>query len=213
MELTDAIYQRRAVRHYTPDPVPTTALELLLKAALHAPSAVNQQPWAFGIVRGQDLLAEMSERAKVYMLAHLPHDLAMHHLSDEFSRPGFNVFHHAGTLVVIYAKPAKFDPIEDCCLAAQNLMLAAHGLGLGSCPIGFARRWLDLPEIKNELGVPVRYAAVMPIVVGWPAGPTPPVPRREPEIVCWRETPGRGLSAVPFPFAMPAAQKPPAGGA
>ena len=58
MELTDAIYQRRAVRHYTPDPVPTTALELLLKAALHAPSAVNQQPWAFGIVRGQDLLAD-----------------------------------------------------------------------------------------------------------------------------------------------------------
>lgn len=208
MDLTDAIYTRRAVRHYTEAPVPTTAIEHILKAALQAPSAINQQPWAFGIVRGREQLQRMSVRAKDYMLASLPRDLALHHMADELSRPEFNVFHDAGTLIVVYAKPARFHPIEDCCLAAQNLMLAAHGLGLGTCPIGLVRPWLDLPEIKNELGVPIRYLAVMPIIIGWPVGPTPPTPRREPEIVFWRETPGRGLSAVPFPFVAPAPTTP-----
>ncbi len=208
MELNDAIYQRRAVRHYTDAPVPTPAIEQLLRAARQAPSAVNQQPWAFGLFRDPDLLNRMSEQAKVYLQANLPRDLALHHLSDTISHPGYNVFHHASTLIVIYAKPARFDPIEDCCLAAQNLMLAAHGMGLGTCPIGFARPWLNLPEVKHEFGIPLRYTAVMPIVVGWPAGPTPPVPRLDPEIVCWRETPGRGLSAVPFPFAPPPTRQP-----
>jgi nitroreductase len=203
MELNEAIHQRRAVRHFTDDPVPTTAIEHLINAAMQAPSAVNQQPWAFGIVRGRDQLRQLSDRAKDYMLSTLPRDLSLHQMADELSRPTHNVFHDASTLIVIFAKPARFDPVEDCCFAAQNLMLAAHGLGLGSCPIGFVRAWLNLTDIKNELGVPARYTAVVPIVVGWPAGATPPVSRREPEIVCWRETPGRGLSAVPFAFTPP----------
>ncbi|HND62014.1 MAG TPA: nitroreductase family protein [Opitutaceae bacterium] len=208
MDLTEAIYGRRAIRHFTDAPVPTTAIEHLLKAALQAPSATNQQPWAFGVVRGQDQLRKMSDRAKDYILVTLPRDLTLHHIADSLTRPETNVFHDAGTLIVIYAKPARFHPVEDCFLAAQNLMLAAHGLGLGTCPIGFARQWLDLPEIKHELGVPVRYTVAMPIVVGWPAAPAAPVSRREPEIVCWRETPGRGLSAVPFPFARPPTNPP-----
>ncbi|MCX6944469.1 MAG: nitroreductase family protein [Opitutales bacterium] len=109
MELNDAIYQRRAVRHYTDAPVPTTAVEQLLQAARQAPSAVNQQPWAFGLFRDPDLLNRMSEQAKVYLQANLPRDLALHHLSDTISHPGYNVFHHASTLIVIYAKPARFD--------------------------------------------------------------------------------------------------------
>jgi nitroreductase len=59
-------------------------------------------------------------------------------------------------------------------------------MGLGTCPIGFARPWLDRWEIKRELGVPEHYAAVFPLVVGYPAGPTPSPSREEPEIVSWR---------------------------
>ena len=188
MELMDAIYHRRAVRHYTEQPVPKTAVMALLQAAVQAPSAVNQQPWAFAVIRGRKRLDRYSERARQHMLATLPQSLALHGRSDVLTNPSYNVFHHAGTLIAIYAKPARFDPTEDCCLAAQNLMLAAHGMGLGSCPIGFVRPWLNLEEIKAELGIPLNYSAVMPMVIGWPAGPMAPVPRNEPEIASWAES-------------------------
>lgn len=189
MELMEAIYHRRAVRNYTEQPVAKAAVMELLWAAIQAPSAVNQQPWAFAVIRGRKRLDEYSERAKRYLLATLPQSLALHRRADMLTNPDYNVFHHAGTLVVIYAKPAQYDPAEDCCLAAQNLMLAAHGLGLGTCPIGFARSWLNQEEIKRELGIPPNYTAVMPVVVGWPAGRTEPVPRQEPEIVSWGGSP------------------------
>jgi nitroreductase len=78
------------------------------------------------------------------------------------------------------------NPNEDCCLAAENLMLAAYGLGLGTCPIGYARPWFDLLETKRELDVPEHYAAVFPVVVGYPAGVPEPTPREEPNVVSWK---------------------------
>jgi nitroreductase len=189
MELMEAISHRRSVRTYTDEPVPQATVMELLGAATWAPSAVNQQPWAFGVIRGRRQLELYSERAKLHLLATLPQSLSLHQRSDQLTSSSYNVFHRAGTLIVIFAKPAAHDPIEDCCLAAENLMLAAHGLGLGSCPIGFVRPWLNLPEIKYELGIPLKYQAVMPVVIGWPSGRTAPVPRREPEIVRWWEYP------------------------
>lgn len=201
MELMDAIYHRRSVREYTDRPVPRVRVMELIQAAIQAPSAVNQQPWAFAVIRGRARLAEYSERARAHMLATLPQTLALHQRSDALTDPAFNAFHQAGTVVVIYAKPARYNPAEDCCLAAQNLMLAAHGLGLGTCPVGFVRAWLDLLEVKLELGVPPNYHAVLPIAVGWPAHKPPPVPRHEPEIACWIEGPDEApaASAEPAP--------------
>ena len=190
MEIMEAIYQRRAVRHFTDQTVPKATVLTLLRAATQAPSALNQQPWAFAVIRGRERLARYSERAKRYMLTILPQSLALHRRSDALTAPEANVFHHANTLIAIYARPPHYDyhPTEDCCLAAQNLMLAAHSLGLGSCPVGFVRPWLDLIDIKYELGIPVNYSAVMPIVLGWPAQPTAPTARADPEIVCWAES-------------------------
>jgi nitroreductase len=195
----EAIYERRAVRHYTDQPVAKTSVMKLLHAAIWAPSAVNQQPWAFAVIRGRRRLDLYSEQAKRHMLATLPPSLALNQRSDLLTSPDCNVFHHAGTLIVIYAKPAPYDPAEDCCMAAQNLMLAAYGLGLGSCPIGFVRPWLNLDDIKLELGVPLNYTAVMPVVIGWPASRPGPVPRREPEIVSWGgDTDEIHVTAAPF---------------
>ncbi len=188
MDLVEGIYSRRAVRSFTDEPVKQAAVMQLLLAAVQAPSAINQQPWAFAVIRGRERLAAYSERAKRHLFASLPGDLALHRRSDQLASADYNVFHHAGTLIVILSKPAPFPANEDCCLAAENLLLAAHGMGLGACPIGFVRSWLDLPEIKRELGFPTAYTPVAPIVVGHPAGETPRVPRIEPEVVVWLET-------------------------
>jgi|BarGraNGADG00212_2_1021979.scaffolds.fasta_scaffold72263_2 nitroreductase len=72
--------------------------------------------------------------------------------------------------------------VEDCALAAENLMLAAYGVGLGTCWIGFAQGFLNTSEGKNALGLPATSVPVAPIIVGHPKTETAPVPRQEPEI-------------------------------
>lgn len=196
MDLMQAIYQRRAVRHFTDAPVPAAMVSDLIRAAIQAPSALNQQPWSFAVVRSRQRLDDYSERAKVYMLATLPRSLSLHERADLLASDDYHAFHHAGTLVAICARPAQHAAAEDCCLAAQNFMLAAHGLGLGTCPIGFVRTWLNLPRVKLELGIPNHHLVVMPMVVGWPAGPAPATPREEPDIVCWHDDPAPIQSAA-----------------
>jgi nitroreductase len=73
----------------------------------------------------------------------------------------------------------------DCCLAAENLMLAAVDKGLATCPIGFAQPWLDSTEVKAEFDVPGDYTAVLPIIIGYPAGNTEAVARKEPDVASW----------------------------
>jgi nitroreductase len=186
MELMEAIFHRRAVRAYTDRVVERGAVEILIRAAIQAPSAMNQQPWAFGVVQDVDLLARYSDRAKAHLLESLDTNSPLANYSDLLSNPDYNIFYDASTLVIICQKPGAPSAAEDCCLAAQNLMLAAHGLGLGTCPIGLARPWSDLPEVKRELGIPADYAVVFPVIVGYPAQETPPVARKEPEILFWR---------------------------
>ncbi|MGD0532557.1 MAG: nitroreductase family protein [Methyloceanibacter sp.] len=68
MELLEAIKGRPAVRDYTGEDVAHAKLRELIDAAIHAPSAMNQQPWSFVIVKNQALLAEISGKAKAYLL-------------------------------------------------------------------------------------------------------------------------------------------------
>lgn len=75
--------------------------------------------------------------------------------------------------------------MADCYLAADHLMLAAHASGFGTCPIGAARDWLNLPETQKLLGIEGA-TAVFPLVLGYPAEHPPLTPRRTPRILVWR---------------------------
>lgn len=173
MELTEAINGRRAVRSFTSREVTRQAISLLADAAGRAPSALNAQPWAFGVFQGRGLLSDFSQRAKLYFLERFcpgsdPHGRMRETLlADE----NYDIFHGAATLVVIYAKPTGGPScVGECYLAAQNFMLAAHGMGLATCPVGFAQPWLDLEEVKNELAIPISYTAAFALVLGYSAG-------------------------------------------
>jgi nitroreductase len=186
MQVMDAIYKCRAVRSFKKTPVREDVLMKLLYAAVQAPSAMNQQPWAFVIIEDRDLLTEYSNRAKRFLLGSLePGSPLYETLKDR----KFNIFYEAGTLVVICARSGDLAAAEDCCLAAENLMLAALDFGLATCPVGLARSWLNSSEVKRELNIPAAYTAVMPIVVGHPVSEeTPPAYKRVPEVVCKRTT-------------------------
>ncbi|MDR3418451.1 MAG: nitroreductase [Nevskia sp.] len=182
MDLNEAIYTRRAVREFTEEAVAEPILRQLIDAAVQAPSAVNQQPWSFCVVRDKALLARIAQQSKAHMLAATPAGLLSHHFQEILNDPKFDIFYHAPALILISSVTESPWTVENCALAAQNLMLAARAAGLGTCWIGFAQMWLRTPEGKAALGLPPAYVPVAPIIVGHPKSTTPPVPRKEPEI-------------------------------
>ena len=125
MELMDAIFKRRSVRDYRTDPLTRETVTRLIEAAIHAPSAVNQQPWSFSVVRDPRLLDRMSHDAKAHMLNVRPAALPAH-LYESLANPDFHVFYHAPVLIVISAIERGPWIAEDCALAAEN----SHARGL-----------------------------------------------------------------------------------
>jgi nitroreductase len=149
---------------------------------VQAPSAVNQQPWTFTVVRDQDVLDRISQQAKPYMLATMPASRHSDQLRSHLSDPNFQIFHGAPVLILISAIEQGPWIVEDCALAAENLMLAAYAAGLGTCWIGFAQSFLNTSDGKNMLGLPAAWVPVAPIILGHPKAAPPPVSRKEPEI-------------------------------
>jgi nitroreductase len=182
MEFRDVLFGRRSVRAFTPQPVDVNSLAWLIEAASQAPSALNAQPWAFTVVRDPEMLDRISAAAKTYMLTHGAPGVSASAFRDQLRDPAFHIFYHAPALVLIAAVDAGPWAVEDCALAAQNLMLAAHAVALGTCWIGFAERWLQTDDGKALLGLPRNHVPVAPIVVGHPAAPPPPVPRHKPNV-------------------------------
>ena len=182
MDMIDAIRHRRSTRDYAPTALSREVLESLVDAAIQAPSAMNEQPWNFAIIRNHTLLDLISRESKAHMLA------ASKSLPDAdryralLSGEDFHIFYHAPALVVISAPANSRWAIEDCALAAQNLMLAAHAANLGTCWIGFAQSWLGTKEGKQAIGLPDSLLPVAPIIVGYPNNATAPVPRNGPHI-------------------------------
>lgn len=184
MELSEAIRRRRAARDYLPDPVPVATLRQLITAASWAPSAMNEQPWHFTVVTEKAMLDDISVRAKAWMLGAAADMPNSDHFRDILRDPHFHLFYHVPVLVVISTPTTARWSVEDCSLAAQNLMLAAADRGLGSCWIGFAQGWLNTKEGRECLGLPASSCVVAPIIVGYPRSEAPPVARKAP-IVTW----------------------------
>ena len=199
MTVFEAIAKRRAVRVYRRDAVEEETVRELLTMAVRAPTAMHAEPWAFAVVQDRALLRKYSDLAKADWTAgpDQPHALAHPAAGSTaraaalFSHPDFNIFHDAGTLIAICAPPATFSA-ADCWLAAENLMLAACAMGLGTCCIGFAVPVLNRPDVKAELGIPPELQVVAPIVVGLPSGESPATSRKEPRVLCWRTDIGTG---------------------
>ncbi len=184
MDVLRAIAARRAVRDYTDAPVSRESIHELIDAAIQAPSARNRQPWSFAVLHDRDRIAGYAESARQWLLEHHREELG--ELAPMLEPPGYSLFHHAPALVIILATDDSTQSAEDCCLAAQNLMLAARKKNLGTCWIGLARPWLNVPATKDELGLPAHYPVVAPIIVGHPKH-WPDAHERNPPEINWIE--------------------------
>jgi nitroreductase len=187
MDLDEAIAARRSVRSYRQNTSLDSALiEQLIHAAVHAPSAMNAQPWVFTVVSDQGELQRISDESKAYMLATAAAGQESDQLHAMLKDPNYHIFYHAPALIVISAREDAAWSKENCALAAQNLMLKAHALGLGSCWIGFAQSFLNTSSGREILGLHPMCLAVAPIIVGHPDAAAHAVPRNAPEIHWFR---------------------------
>jgi nitroreductase len=185
MNVSEAIFSRRSTRAFSDRPVDDPTVRKLLEAAVHAPSAMNGQPWVFSVLQDRGQLARYSDRAKVVLLERMAQDPKPSRYLEMLQNPAFNIFYDAGTLIVIGVRERGAYAEADCWLAAANLMLAGTEAGLGSCCIGFAMGVLNTAEVKAEIGLPPSGAVLAALVVGYPSVAPQPVPRKPPTIACW----------------------------
>lgn len=185
MDALQAIHARRATRQYTDQPIDESTIRLLLEAAIQAPTGMNLQPWAFCIVQDPDVLKQISAEAVAMLGSSAEMELVPLPIQETIRAKTFDIFYNCGTLIIVCAHGEGPYVDWDCCFAAQNLMIAARSMGLGTCPIGFAWSALALPQIRERLEIPEGYHVVLPIIVGQ-VDEFPPSPgRKPPEILNW----------------------------
>jgi nitroreductase len=185
----EAILARRSVRAYTPEIPARNTVQTLLEAAIRAPTVMHEEPWAFVVIQDKQVLKQLSDRAKPIFIEEVRHrnSHGALHSFEHFDKPDFDIFHGASTLIIICAKPLGLFVVADCWLAAENLMLAACDMGLGSCVIGSSASVLNIHKVKTELGIPDEYTAIAPIIVGMPIGETAATSRSAPLILAWKQ--------------------------
>lgn len=176
----NTILSRRSVRAYTSQQLTQEEIDLILEAGRYAPSAHNEQPWHFTVVQNTELLDSCSKKAKAEMAE----------LDDEWMQTmGKNeeahLTYHAPTVIFLSARDGGMGMQTDTCAAAQNMMLAAESLGLGSVWVGLLWFYLGLPEAPAELRVPAGYKPMHAVAFGHASGPKLPAPVRNPNVVTY----------------------------
>lgn len=177
----EVIKSRRAIRSFEDKPVPDSAILTMLEAATYAPSAINIQPWKFILITNKEAMKQLSETAKPALLRMLPDvgDEGLAGLKKMLSNPQYNIFYNAPLLIFVSGIKSPY-AIYDCSMAAQNMMLAAYTLGIGSCWIGTAVGLANDPKVKTELGVPEDHEVHAAIIFGYPKGGFPKAPEKRP---------------------------------
>jgi nitroreductase len=181
----EIIYTRRAVREYKQDDVPDEIIKELIKAGIYAPSALNEQPWRFVVIKNKWLMKKCSDRAKKLWLDSFkgPSDEENKELISLVSDPGFDIFYDAPLLIFIFTRPGADSPEFDCALAAENMMLGARSLGIGSCWVGLGAILGSDKALMREIGVPEDHRLMSQLIFGYPAVKEIPAPERNTDVV------------------------------
>ncbi len=177
-EVLETIYNRRSVRDFRKDNVSDDLVREIIRAGMHAPNNLNKQPWGFIVITNKELMKKISDKAKEFWIEQSqtnPEVIEVaktnplfKNLINMMKMPDFSIFYNAPLMIMVLARSdAEFQQI-DCSLAAENMMLAAKSLGIGSCWIGLGMPLSNDRTILNEVGVPAEYNFVAPLIFGYP---------------------------------------------
>jgi nitroreductase len=154
----EAILKRRSIRRYTGQPVSDDLVTQLLRAAMAAPSARNQQPWQFVVVRDRGVLEAIAGAS-----------------------PYAGMTRDAQVAVVVCGDLSLEEStgywVQDCAAATENVLIAAQALGLGAVWLGFYPREERIKALSSILGLPEGVIPLSVIPIGYPAERPAPVDR------------------------------------
>ena len=165
----DAIARRYACRHFLPTPVPAGTLSAIAEAGLHAPSAIDRQPWRIVCVSNPDAIADL-EAAGMSTLKDL--DPAGF---DRIVARGGTLLYHAPAVLLLLQRPqaGAVTADLDTGILTSHLVLAAESLGVNSCiaaMTGAAFKTPDAEARKRRLGFPEGFEFVVSVLLGYEGG-------------------------------------------
>ena len=149
MDAIEALLTRRSIRRYTSEPVPDELIRKILEAAMSAPSAVNEQPWHFVVIRNHNILDQIPK---------------FHPYSKMLPQ---------AQVAILVCGDMKLDKsggywVQDCSAASQNILIAAHASGLGDVWTGIFPREERVTNIRKLLGIPDEVIPLSLIAIGYP---------------------------------------------
>jgi nitroreductase len=193
MELIEGLRTRTSIRAFTKKPVTKELLTDILGEALQAPSSSNQQPWNFHVITGKPLAglcakilaaretdrkpydpskgktipAQYVERTKTLFRELRPFLQKLGEENRAFIETGSLRFYDAPVAILLTMHNSfPRNRLMDIGMAAQNLMLAAHARGLGTCAIGLALYYEDI--IRTEMAIPPDADLALMLALGYP---------------------------------------------
>ncbi|NLZ39116.1 MAG: nitroreductase family protein [Firmicutes bacterium] len=158
----DLLLTRRSIRKFTEQKLTDEQIEKLLRAAMSAPSGRNIRPWHFVVLRDRKIMDGISAFA-----------------------PNTAPLKGAPAAVVVCGDLNKDVGlwVQDCSCATQNLLLAAHALGLGGVWLNIYPNAERIAKMREFLGMPEHIVPLCVVAVGYPAEEKPQVDRYNPELV------------------------------
>jgi nitroreductase len=163
------IFHRRSIRVYTEKPVEPEKLDLLLKAAMAAPSAMNCKPWEFVVITDPEKL-EQFRRRLIFGNRNAPAAILV------CGNPSLSV-----------NPAARLFWVQDCSLAGENILIAAAGLGLGTVWVGVHPVAEFIRIVREITGLPKHVKPLGLIYVGYPAEEKPARTQYDEKRVHWQK--------------------------
>lgn len=160
------IMTRTSVRQFTSRPIAKDTLEMIVRAGMAAPSAMNKQPWAFVVVTEKEMLDSL---CVVHPYSNLKTATAAIVVCGDLEK-AINGF-------------GREYWIQDCSAATENILLAAHALGLGAVWCGVYPNPNIMPQVARVLGLPSWVIPLNIVTMGYPASESQPKDKWNPENV------------------------------
>jgi len=165
-DILNVIYTRRSVREFTEEPVTDEQVEIVLKAAMAAPSALDLRPWHFIAVRKRKLLDKLAD---VHKYAH--------------------PLEEAPVAIIVCGDQEVSERhwVEDTCVATQNLLLAATALGLGGVWISLYPKNKHQEYVRELLNIPKHVGVLCAVALGHPTEQLEETAPYDPERIHWEK--------------------------
>lgn len=179
--ILQAIRDRRSVRDYKNDKVPRRIVEQIIKAGNFAPSVDNLQPWRFVVVEDEGIKEKLRDKA-------VPKWREIIHKLSESDPERFRFYGKYMGMEdpVYYSAPVIIFVIGlsgiNCALACENMMLAAHALGVGSCYVGWGTLFQEDSELLELFELKEKERIFGPILLGFPKKQPEAPKKKEPQV-------------------------------